>query len=57
MQETKVLLIQNKITHYNLPVYNLLGKSPGIKLTIAHYDTNVKREEKAWCVLHLTLHN
>jgi glycosyltransferase involved in cell wall biosynthesis len=46
MPETKVLLIQNILALYNLPIYNLLGKSPGISLTVAHYDTSVTREEK-----------
>lgn len=48
MPETNVLLIQNIIAHYNLPVYNLLSKSPGIRLTVAHYDTNATREEKSF---------
>lgn len=46
MEKIKVLLIQNKITHYNLPIYNLLGKKPEIDLTIAHFDTNPVKKEK-----------
>ncbi|MFB6457668.1 glycosyltransferase family 4 protein [Chitinophaga sp. Hz27] len=33
----KVLLIQNIIARYNLPIYNLLSNEPGISLTVAHY--------------------
>jgi glycosyltransferase involved in cell wall biosynthesis len=37
MSSKKVLLIQNYIAHYNLPIYNLLGQNNGIELTIAHF--------------------
>lgn len=37
MLPVKVLLIQNYIAHYNLPIYNLLGSNNDIDLTIAHF--------------------
>lgn len=37
MPPVKVLLIQNYIAHYNLPIYNLLGSNSNIDLTIAHF--------------------
>ena len=35
---TRVLIIQNKITNYNLPIYNLIGNNNNIDLTIAHFE-------------------
>jgi glycosyltransferase involved in cell wall biosynthesis len=45
MSEIRVLIIQNYITHYNLPVYRLLGMEPGIDLTIAHYGKPGEKSE------------
>ncbi|MBO9153264.1 glycosyltransferase family 4 protein [Chitinophaga sp. GCM10012297] len=42
----KVLLIQNYITNYNLPIYNLLSEEPGVELTVAHFGEKVKNERK-----------
>ena len=39
---TKVLLIQNCITSYNLPIYNLLAAQPGLGLTVAHFGDKTK---------------
>jgi len=44
----KVLLIQNKITLYNLPIYNILGREDQIDLTIAHFDSNPVKTEKSF---------
>ena len=40
MSKIRVLLIQNYIAHYNLPIYNLLGDHSDIDLTIAHFGKN-----------------
>ncbi len=37
MGKTQVLLIQNYITHYNLPIYEIIGGHEGIDLTVAHF--------------------
>jgi glycosyltransferase involved in cell wall biosynthesis len=37
MSKRKVLLIQNYIAHYNLPIFNLLALNSEIDLTIAHF--------------------
>ena len=36
----KVLLIQNYITSYNLPIYELISTNPSIDLTILHFGKN-----------------
>jgi len=46
MAKINVLLIQNLITHYTLPIYNLLAKDPEIRLTVAHYDSKPVNNEK-----------
>lgn len=51
MKSVKVLLIQNSITHYNLPIYNMLGEK--IHLTVAHFDPQHIHTEKHFKELFL----
>lgn len=41
MNKIKVLLIQNYIAHYNLPIYKLLSLQQGLDLTILHFGEKV----------------
>ena len=50
----KVLLIQNEITHYNLPIYNILGREDQIDLTIAHFGS--KEVKKGMSFKEILLH-
>lgn len=36
MPDKKVLILQTAIMHYRIPVFNLIGQYPGIKLTVAY---------------------
>lgn len=42
----KVLLIQNQITKYNLPIFDLLGKQKGVSLSIAHFGKKTTKEDQ-----------
>ena len=53
MPNIRVLLIQNTITHYNLPIYNILGRESNIDLTIAHYGSALVNEEKSFAEILL----
>jgi glycosyltransferase involved in cell wall biosynthesis len=54
MPPIKVLLIQNYIAHYNLPIYNLLGSKSDIDLTIAHFGKPVAEASAAYKEVLLT---
>lgn len=51
--KTKVLIIQNKITHYNLPIYNLLADKTNIDLTIANYGKKSNSEDNKFKTIYL----
>ncbi|SEL48590.1 Glycosyltransferase involved in cell wall bisynthesis [Chitinophaga rupis] len=36
MSDRKVLILQTAIMHYRIPVFNLIGQHPGVKLTVAY---------------------
>ncbi len=42
MSYRNVLILQTVITHYRVPLFNFIGKHPGIRLTVA-YDKNMER--------------
>lgn len=58
----KVLLIQNYITNYNLPIYELISNNPKIELTILHFgklesNTKIKQiilPEKKYFIFYFT---
>jgi glycosyltransferase involved in cell wall biosynthesis len=54
MPPVKVLLIQNYIAHYNLPIYHLLGSSNDIDLTIAHFGKPAAEASSAYKEVLLT---
>ena len=53
----KLLIIQNKITHYNLPIYNLLADKTNIDLSIAHFGSKLNKVNTNFKTIDLNSYN
>jgi len=51
----RILLIQNSITNYNLPIYKILSEESNINLTIAHFSKNINYLNQTFKVINLKI--